>query len=544
MLRFGTVDIGSGCFVGIHSALGLGVRMGDGASLDDQSLLADGEVIPSGEGRRGSPCQRAEVALPEGLPPGSRVRRCLFGAAHLLLGDVLGLLALLPFAVYVAAYVGAYLLGGLVAVAVGFVLAVPLGVVTSCLFLAALRRLVLPRMRPGTYPVESVMYLRKWFSDGLMRGARAALLPVYTTLYLPPWLRLMGAKIGPRAELSTVWNFAPELIDVGPESFFADGSIIGGRRVHRRAFQVSVNRIGRRSFVGNSAILPVGSSLGDGCLLGVQSVPPPGTPDVPDRSEWLGSPPFPLTHRPKVGNFDDTVTFNPTRRLFLQRAVVDGLRILIPGYIGLAGLVAWVAVLYLTWRLLGIPAVFLVAPPATFVLALCAVAIVAGLKKAVMGTFKPEIKPLWSMYVWLNEMVNGAYESVAAPVLSGLLGTPFVAPLLRMMGCRIGRHTFLATTLMSEFDLVDVGDYTALNQGVVVQNHLFEDRVFKSSRLTIGPEVSIGNMTVILYDTVVERGVAVGPLSLLMKGETLTEGTRWHGIPTEPVGEAQRMWST
>jgi non-ribosomal peptide synthetase-like protein len=103
------------------------------------------------------------------------------------------------------------------------------------------------------------------------------------------------------------------------------------------------------------------------------------------------------------------------------------------------------------------------------------------------------------------------------------------------MGCRIGRHTYIATTLMSEFDLVEIGDYAALNQGAVIQNHLFEDRVFKSSSLTIGPEASIGNMTVVLYDTVVEQGVVIGPLSLLMKGETLTAGSRWQGIPTEHV---------
>jgi non-ribosomal peptide synthetase-like protein len=132
-------------------------------------------------------------------------------------------------------------------------------------------------------------------------------------------------------------------------------------------------------------------------------------------------------------------------------------------------------------------------------------------------------------------MVNGAYESVVAPVLAILLGTPFAAPLLRLMGCRIGRHTYLGTTLMSEFDLVEIGDHAALNQGVVLQNHLFEDRVFKSSHLTIGPEVSVGNMTVVLYDTAVGRGAAIGPLSLLMKGETLTAGSRWQGIPTERV---------
>ena len=212
----------------------------------------------------------------------------------------------------------------------------PVGVVLSCLILALVRRIVLSRVQPGTYPVESMIYVRKWLSDGLMRLSRALLLPVYTTLYLPPWLRLMGAKIGPRAELSTVWNFAPELIDVGEESFFADGSIIGGRRAHLGMFQISVNRIGKRSFVGNSAILPVGASLGDGCLLGVQSVPPPEPARTPDGSEWLGSPSFALTHRPKVGDFDDTVTFRPTLKLYLQRAVVDALRIVIPGYIALA----------------------------------------------------------------------------------------------------------------------------------------------------------------------------------------------------------------
>lgn len=39
-------------------------------------------------------------------------------------------------------------------------------------------------------------------------------------------------------------------------------------------------------------------------------------------------------------------------------------------------------------------------------------------------------------------------------------------------------------------------------------------------------------MTVLLYDSVIEDGVTVGPLSLVMKGETLAAGTRWHGIPT------------
>src|ERR1035437_5285376 len=106
-------------------------------------------------------------------------------------------------------------------------------------------------------------------------------------------------------------------------------------------------------------------------------------------------------------------------------------------------MVALVFVMYGAFVRLGPVPMLALAPVAAIVLGLGTVVVVAALKKAVMGTFKPEIKPLWSMYVWLNEMVNGAYESVVAPVLSPLLGTPFVAPLLRLMGCRIGRHTFI-----------------------------------------------------------------------------------------------------
>jgi non-ribosomal peptide synthetase-like protein len=86
--------------------------------------------------------------------------------------------------------------------------------------------------------------------------------------------------------------------------------------------------------------------------------------------------------------------------------------------------------------------------------------------------------------------------------------------------------------LFSEFDLVEIGDYAALNAGVVIQNHLFEDRIMKSSYLTVGERCSVGNMAVVLYDTVMEPGAVLAPLSLLMKGETMPAGSRWRGIPT------------
>jgi non-ribosomal peptide synthetase-like protein len=92
---------------------------------------------------------------------------------------------------------------------------------------------------------------------------------------------------------------------------------------------------------------------------------------------------------------------------------------------------------------------------------------------------------------------------------------------LRGLGCQIGKFACIGSTLFSEFDLVHVGDYAVLNAGAVIQNHLFEDRVMKSSHLYIGDNCTVGNMSVVLYDSEMKPGAKLGPLSLLMKGESL-----------------------
>jgi non-ribosomal peptide synthetase-like protein len=158
---------------------------------------------------------------------------------------------------------------------------------------------------------------------------------------------------------------------------------------------------------------------------------------------------------------------------------------------------------------------------------------VVGVKNLAIGRFVPIIKPLWSPYVWFNEVVNGAYEAIAAPIISMFFGTPFIAWYLRLLGCTIGKHTFIETALFGEFDLVRIGDYTALNSNAIIQNHLFEDRIFKASTVTIRDNCSVGNMSVVLYDSEMGEGASIGPLSLVMKGETLPAGSSWTGIPVE-----------
>jgi non-ribosomal peptide synthetase-like protein len=534
-LVIGSMEIGSRCFVGTQCALGIDVKMGDDAYLDDQSLLPDGAVVADGESLRGSPARPAVISVPQ-IDSNRSERRhpILFGFLFFLASELIGEFFMLTAVVPITLIVGfVFAYSGVLWALASFFLAIPACVVFFCLAVACFKAAVLPRSKPGVYPVESWAYLRRWSIDLLLRMSGGLLYTLYTTIYLPIWLRMLGARIGRRSEVATVTQLIPDLVEIDEESFFADGAIVGGRRLFRGHFQVDRNRIGRRTFVGNSAILPVGASLGDDCLVGVLSTPPGSAgSQTPDKTEWLGSPPFQLPHRQKVEGFDPSTTYRPSFRLYLLRCLIDAMRVLLPFYLGGTGMFAFAAYVIATVQYFPIWVVFALSPVVMTGLMIVSATYVVALKYLFMGTFKPVVKPLWCPYVWLNEVVNGLYESLMMSVAAPLLGTPFMSWYLRLMGCKIGKWAFIETELFSEFDLVQIGDYAALNSGVVIQNHLFEDRIMKSSYLHIGNECSVGNMSVVLYDTEMQPGALVGPLSLLMKGESLPEKSRWIGIPT------------
>jgi len=72
-----------------------------------------------------------------------------------------------------------------------------------------------------------------------------------------------------------------------------------------------------------------------------------------------------------------------------------------------------------------------------------------------------------------------------------------------------------------------------IGKGASLQTHLFEDRVMKMSTVSIESGASVGARSVVLYDAVLGHNSTLGPLSLVMKGETLMPDTRWAGIPAE-----------
>ena len=481
-LIIGRIDIGSRCFVGAHSAFGLDVRMSDDARLDDQSLLPDGAMLAPGEQRRGSPAKASDVPAPEGPIYRASLRRGLsFVALSWLIGGLVRLSSLAPDLAFLWLWLLAFR-HGLIWVAVWTTAALaPVLVVVTCLWIAGLKAILLRRAKPGVYPLYSFYYLRNWLAYGLMRSSRALLLPIFTTIYLPPWMRLLGARIGRHAEISTVWSFMPELLDAGEfgvlrrrlharrpsrirRSFSDRRQSRGSPQLCRQWRNLAYRREPWRRLPSRRALDAAVFDAGDARrhrlarLAGVPIAQPP-------EGSWFRR----RDHLPA-----EPQALCPTRRGRRAARPYPDLHRHPPWHVGIGGGSLRLRGLWHGRRVRASAALGVLA-------AAVAVGIVVGLKWAVMGRFRPVIAPLWSPYVWFNEMINGAYELIMAPVVSSFFGTPFAAPLLRLLGCKIGRHCYIATALFSEFDLVQIGDYVALNPGVVIQNHLFEDRIMKSS---------------------------------------------------------------
>jgi len=389
------------------------------------------------------------------------------------------------------------------------------------------------RVRPGTYPVHGAFYVRNWIVDQLLAASLGIVGPIYATLYVAPWYRALGARIGRFVELSTAIATAVDLLEIADGGTVADEASLGTPHVEGGWMTVAPTRLGRRAFVGNSGVLPTGACMGEGSLVGVLSIAPARAEDAgrPGAS-WMGSPPIFLPRRQESAAFGEARTYRPPRALRLARGAFELLRVTLPpaGLILVSAFVV-TAVLALQARL-GLGAALALLPLAYAAALAALLAAVALAKWAVVGRYRAFARPLWSLFVWRLELVNALYEFLAAPLaLHALRGTPLLPWYLRLLGVRIGRRVYANTTGFLEWDLVRIGDRVALNEHCVLQTHLFEDRILKASRLQIGDDCTVGARSVVLYDSTMEAGAQLDALSLLMKGETLPAGTAWAGSP-------------
>ncbi|MEU0428741.1 Pls/PosA family non-ribosomal peptide synthetase [Streptomyces canus] len=519
-LEIGQVKVGAHAVVGTRSILFPGARVGKRAEVAPGSAVTG--QIPTGQRWAGAPAVKlgkAKRNWPKERPARGTYWRVMYGLAGFcmsLLPVLAGGAAFLvarPFLAAHAPLTGAAL--ALVPATLAF------GLAYALLILVAVRLLSLG-LREGTYPTHSRVGWQAWTVTQLMDRSRETLFPLYAGLVTPVWLRLLGMRIGRGAEVSTVLAL-PSLTTVGEGAFLADDTLTAPYELGGGWVRIGRAEIGRRAFLGNSGMTAPGRTVPDGGLVGVLSATPK---KAKKGTSYLGLPPVKLPR--SAADSDQSRTYEPSAGLLWARGLVELCRI-VPVFCS-----AWLAVLTVAalcvlgpwaWLLAGV--VLLVAGAAAGLVSVVA-------KWLLVGRHRSGEHPLWSGFVWRNELADTFVEVLAVPWLAGSVpGTPVLTAWLRGLGARIGKGVWVESYWLPETDLVTLEDAATVNRGCVLQTHLFHDRILRTDTVVLREGATLGPGGIVLPGSTIGARTTLGPASLVMAAESVPDDTRWLGNPIE-----------
>ncbi|HQR26589.1 MAG TPA: amino acid adenylation protein, partial [Nocardioides sp.] len=541
VLHLGRVSVGPGARIGARSMLLPGAVVGADAEVAAGSAVFG--TVPDAQAWSGAPAVHVGRARGpwEERPPS----RPAWTAAYAAMA---GLISLVPvLAVTAGVLVAAPAMTGADSVAGAAVLALaylPLAVLVALVVLALLVwllvRLLSLGLEGGHFPVQGARAWQAWSVLRVLDEARTWLFPLYSSSLTPAWLRALGARVGRDVEASTVL-LIPALTTVNDGAFLADDTLLGGYELGGGWLRVERVKVGKHAFVGNSGMTAPGRKVPKQGLVAVLSAAP-RRKHAKSGTSWLGSPPTEL--RRQAAAVDESRTYHPPTRLKAARAAIEVLRLVPVALHGALGL-GVVVVLDVLAREGG----WLFAAVLSGVVLMVAGAVAAGVTAAakwlLVGRLRVSDHPLWSRFVWLNELADTFVEVLAAPWFAGAAtGTPVLNLWLRAMGARVGKGVWCETYWLPEADLVDLRDGVTVNQGCVVQTHLFHDRVLSMDRVTLRAGSTLGPNSVILPAAVLGRHASVGPVSLVMRGESVPDKTRWIGNPIGPWVEDESAEGT
>ena len=549
-LLLGAITLEDDACVSSYAVLEGNTRVEKAGHLEGQSALGDGRVVPAGRIWSGSPARDVGAFDATALPPRPAVTRArlaaeaVFFVFGILLIVTLFFMPVFPSFVLIDWFDEAGWLPQIQGDDVStqllryFVLAFPASavlIVLTALLSAGIRWSVLPRLKPGRSSTHSNIYCAKWLVSQIQESSLNVLHGIYATIYAPFWYRLLGAKVGRDAEISTALGVVPDMLTLGDETFIADAVMLGDEHIDGGWMTMQPTVISHRSFVGNGSYIPDGTVLPEHVLIGVHSHAPDNG-QMASGDTWLGSPPINLPAREQTSGYPESLTFHPSPLRRLGRGLIEAFRIVAPhalviavgytlvlGVMPIAGAGRWGEVIWdltLAGLAYGVGNYFFV----------------VGFKWLLIGRYRKQSEPMWTPFVWLSEGVTNMYEGIAVPnFLRYLRGTPWLPLAFNLLGAKIERGVYLDTTDITEFDCVSIGEYSELNALACPQTHLFEDRVMKIDHVVIGKRVYMGPRSAVLYSAAVGDNARLGALTLVMKGEHIPAASYWVGCPAAPA---------
>jgi non-ribosomal peptide synthetase-like protein len=143
----------------------------------------------------------------------------------------------------------------------------------EALLAAALKWLLLGRVRPGTHPLWSSWSCRWDFNYTAWHYlAQDAMSMLEGTIWVNGYLRLLGVKIGRNVVVYDVFSFCidPDMLEIGDDATV--NCLYQAHTFEDRVLKIGRIKIGNRATVGSGAVLLYDTNIGDDAHVEAHSV--------------------------------------------------------------------------------------------------------------------------------------------------------------------------------------------------------------------------------------------------------------------------------
>jgi non-ribosomal peptide synthetase-like protein len=548
-IHMGPVTIGSNAFVGEGSVLDIDTAMGDNTQLGHASSLQSGQRVPDDKRYHGSPAVETssdyrQIESKNGTELRGAIYVSLILATMIMIaGPAMMILIYHVWDLFCPTPLTTLHCTTFSSMSTPLLLAISAVLFFGALGIGLAGVYVIPRLcmrglRPDvTYQNFGFHYLLQSIIRGISNSGFFSSLFGDSSAVI--WyMRYVGWN------LNTVYQTGsnmgsdqkhdnPFLCNIGSGTMISDGLKMMNMQMSPTSFRLAESKIGDNNFLGNGISYPPNGRTGSNVLFGTKTLVPIDGP-VRENVGLLGSPAFEIPRnvcrdRDIYASFDEQTRLTRLRRKNMYN-FVTALIFIASQWVVVAAALMLARVAIANIDHFG-TFVFFGASVADIGLNM---AFLIVLERAIMSfkRLKPRLASIYDPYFWWHER---HWKLNAFPILTMFAGTPFRGMLLRVMGMKVGAKLFDCSLGIPERSLTEVGDYTNLNEGCVLQAHSLEEGVFKSDYIRLGNRCSVGPGALVHYGVSTGDDVVLNADSFLMKGEILESHTEWCGNPAKLV---------
>jgi non-ribosomal peptide synthetase-like protein len=400
-----------------------------------------------------------------------------------------------------------------------------------CLFLRA------TPFSPGLYPSRGLKGALLLYRLKKMNRLQSQWTWTITGQYLRALAGMRFPRVG-GSECDVMFNLVPELACADSQVFWSNGSFTNMLDYGAEHIKLRQLDMPRNFFSGNNCVAEAGQ-FPSNFLLGVSTL---GN-DIQFRRQMrsrLGEP-ITVAGNPPVrfasAHFEteNEAQKLPSLSLFLSRVFLNDIFSI--GILRIPNIIVYVLV-YTSLLRLGenvVMSAFIALIFAEFILVMSCVVIKSVLVGSHWGS--AHSTPFWSWRHLSYFFAQDCFFAWCRQPLKLSAGTALSNVILRLMGCKIGKRTIIASPLQaSDWNAVRLGSDCMVNG--FLQYHTFENMMLRVKLTEIRDGGAINFGATVMGGAIIEPETTLQPLGMVLKEMHLPTAI-YEGSPVEPVGGNQ-----